>query len=436
VPDVPVMSAGYRRYVLALMTLVFTLNFVDRSLLALLLEPIKHDLQLSDTQLGFLTGIAFAFFYATLGLPLARWADRGNRVTLTACAIGLWGLTVMACIGVRNFTHLVFARVAAGVGEAGCMPPTYSLLGDYFPEADERTRAMAVYWLASPLAALISFVAGGWLDERYGWRMTFFIMGLPAIGVALIVKLTVREPRLVLNSTAVAKSVTPPLRQVMKGLWECKSTCHLSIAIVLLYTLALGMSPWYAAFMIRTHELGTAELGLWMGMIFAIGGAFGILSGGHIAARWFPHDARRQLQLSAVMIALLVPCYLAFLLLPGGRQALAMLFPLVAVFSCIYGPIFALLQRLVPDDTRAITMAIVLLFANLIGMGLGPQIVGLLSDALAPHLGTNSLRWAMSAMSMVAVWSAHHFWRAGESIREDLGRVPQGRCLSIMLNGR
>src|SRR5688572_23768263 len=175
-PAGAVFDAHYKRYALVMLTAVYMLNLVDRGLMMLLLQPIKDDLQLSDTQLGFLTGIAFGLFYAILGLPIARWADRGNRVTITSLAIGLWSLTVMACVLVGNFVQLVAARIAAAVGEAGCMPPTYSLLGDYFPGAAERTQAMSVYWMAAPLSALFTFIVGGWLNELYGWRITFFLM--------------------------------------------------------------------------------------------------------------------------------------------------------------------------------------------------------------------------------------------------------------------
>src|SRR5258708_3803765 len=186
---------GYRWYVLGILTLVYTLNYVDQGLMGLLLQPIKDDLHLSDTRLGFITGIAFALFYATLGLPIARWADRGNRVTITSIAIGLWGATVMLSLFVTTFFQLVFARVAAAVGESGCMPPTYSLVGDYFPAAAERTRAMSIYWLGSPVAVLVSFIVGGQLNEIYGWRTTFFLGGAPALLVAGLVKMTIREPR-------------------------------------------------------------------------------------------------------------------------------------------------------------------------------------------------------------------------------------------------
>jgi MFS family permease len=413
-------SAPYSRYVLGILTLVYTLNYLDRCLVLLLLEPIKEDLSLSDTQLGFVTGIAFGLFYAVLGLPIARWADRGNRSTITSIAIGLWGVTVMACLWVTNFVQLVFARIAAAVGEAGCMPPTYSLLGDYFPKAVERTRAMAIYWLASPLSALISFVAGGWLNERYGWRMTFFLMGVPALLVAVLVKMTVAEPRVRADSTVVSQRRAPRMREVLGVLWHQHSSRHLSVALILLFTLGLGLGPWYAAFMMRNHGMNTAELGVWLGFIFGGSGAAGLLLGGYVAGRLFAGDERRQMRWSAVMIVALVPFYLLFLFLPDKRAALSAMIPLQIVFNFIFGPTFALMQRLVAEEMRATTLAVVMLLANLIGMGLGPQIVGILSDALAPTLGAESLRYAMLAMSLMALWSAWHFWHVGLSVMADL----------------
>jgi MFS family permease len=418
----PVLSKSYKRYALAALTAVCTLNYLDRGLIILLLQPIKEDLHLSDTQLGFLTGIAFGLFYAVLGLPIARWADRGNRVTITSAAIGLWGLTVMLCLLVTNFAQLLTARIAAAIGEAGCMPPTYSLLGDYFPGAAERTRAMAIYWLASPLAALISFMIGGELNHRFGWRLTFFIMGIPALVLAALVKFTLREPRHSPSALATTER-QPSAVSVLKILWNQRSSRHLIVAIVLLWTLGLGMAPWYAAFMIRSHGMQTAELGIWFGLIFGVGSAAGILLGGFAATRWYVENERGQMQMSAIMVGALFPCYAAFLLLPQKWQALTALVPLMFVFSLFAGPTFAIMQRLVVAEMRATSLAIVMLLANLIGMGLGPEIVGSLSDLLRPIVGADSLRDAMLALSVVALWSAYHFWQVGSTVSEDLSAV-------------
>jgi MFS family permease len=419
---------SYRRYVLFVLTLVYTLNFLDRGLIVLLLQAIKGDLGLSDTQLGFLTGIAFGAFYATLGIPIARWADRGNRVTITSLAIGLWGVTVMLSVFVNNFAQVVIARVASAVGESGCMPPTYSLIGDYYPAPSERAFAMSVYWLASPIATLISFILGGWLNEVYGWRRTFFIMGIPALLVAVLVRLTIAEPRVQMNRSMEDQKSAPPLREVLASVWRLPSARHLVVAIVLLYTMGAGLGPWYAAFMMRSHGMQTAELGVWLGLNFGISGVVGILLGGYVSRRWFGNNERAQLRLSAICSAAIVPCLVSFLMLSRKEHALLALIPVSLVFSVFAGPSFALMQRLVTDDTRATTLAIVMLFANLIGMGVGPQLVGILSDVLRPALGNESLRYAMLTMSAVALWAAYHFARVGRTVEDDLSAIASGGC--------
>jgi predicted MFS family arabinose efflux permease len=413
------LSGAYKRYVLTMLTLVMTLNFTDRVLVILLLQPIKLDLHLSDTQLGFLTGIAFGLFYATLGIPIARLADRGNRVTIASVAIGLWGGTVMLCSYVTTFAQLVAARIAAGVGESGCMPPTYSLLGDYFPAPAERTRATAIYWLGNPISSLIGFGVGGWLSERYGWRMTFVLMGIPGLLVAVVVKLTVSEPRR--NRTLVSlPDRLPRMTQVCGALWCQRSSRHLIAAIILLFTVGLGLAPWYGAFMMRSHGMDTAELGVWLGAIFGLGGIAGTWLGGYVASTWFADNEPAQMRLCALLIVGLVPCFALFLLLPQKQQALVALIPSSVIFVFSLGPAFALLQRSVPNGMRATTLAVVMLLANVIGMGVGPQIVGVLSDLLYSRLGADSLRYAMLAMFSVALWASYQFWQVGRTIRDAL----------------
>jgi MFS family permease len=427
-----VLGAAYKRYVLFVLTLIYTFNLLDRAVFNLLLQPIKEDFHLSDTQLGF-TNIAFGIFYATLGLPIARWADRGNRVRIAAGAIALWGVTVMACVFVMNFAQLMLARIAAAVGESGGQPPTYSLLGDYFPGSAERSRAMAVYWLATPISALVGFIVGGWLNERFGWRMTFFIMGAPALLVGALVRFTVREPRERLQAAKGAAAGRPPsaalapsplsMWEVLKILWQQQSARHLIIGIVLLWMSWIGLSSFEAAFMMRSHGMTTGEAGVWFGLVYGVSGGIGILLGGYVSARMKVRDERRQVRLSATLMAVQVPCYALFLLLPGKSMAMISMVPVVIMGNFFFGPIFALLQRLVPDNMRAITLAVVMLLANVIGLGGGPQIVGILSDWLAPVFGVDSLRYAMLAMALVALGTAYHFWQAGVSVKSDLARV-------------
>jgi MFS family permease len=418
----------YRSYVLGALTTVYALNFLDRGLMLLLLEPIKRDLHLSDTQLGFVTGIAFAAFYAVVGIPIARWADRGDRVSITSLAIGLWGLTVMACLNVFTFLQLVAVRIASAVGEAGCMPPTYSLLGDYFPGGGERARAMSIYWLASPLALFISLFIGAWLNSRYGWRMTFFAAGIPALVAAVVVRITVREPRS--GTLPLATTSVPSARGVAAALWSQRSSRHLCIAISLFYFMALGITPWYAAFMIRIHDVGVSVVGFWFSIIFGGAGLVGMLFGGYVAGGVLAGRERLQMRLSAIAVGLLTPFITLFVTVPSASAALMILVPTMLLLNVIIGPTFAIMQRLVSDETRATATAIILLIANLVGMGLGPQAVGLASDLLSPRFHAYSLRYAIILISLVALAAAYNFWRVGDTVAADLVRISSSRSAS------
>lgn len=400
-----------------MLTAVYTLNLVDRHLMLLLIQPIKEDLHLSDSQIGLVTGIAFAVFYAVLGVPIARWADRGNRVTIASLAIGLWGMTVMASIAIGSFAQLLGARIAAAIGEAGCKPPTYSLIGDYFPKSGDRSKAMAVWFTASPAAVLISFIIGGWLNERVGWRMTFLIMGIPGILLAILFRLTIREPRLEQGVGTASPQI--PLGIVAAMLWRTRSCRNLTIGLVSYYLLSFGMFKWFAAFLIRVHGFGTQELGLLLGLILSTGGILGSLAGGYAMGRWLADDEPAQMKLSALTMLICIPLVFAALFLPR-TGALVALFPLIVVVNIFAGPTYALIQRLVPDNMRATTMALIMLLTNLIGMGLGPLIVGILSDLLEPAYGRLSLRYAILPVSSFAFVAAFCFWRASRWIKGDL----------------
>jgi predicted MFS family arabinose efflux permease len=420
-------TRAFRLYALSMMTAVYTLNLTDRGLMMLLLQPIKVDLHLSDTQLGFLTGAPFAFFYATLGLVIARWADRGNRVTITSLAIGLWALTVMACLLVTNYFQMLAARMAAAVGESGCMPPTYSLLGDYFKDPIEKTRAMSLYWLGSAFSALLSFTVGGWLNELYGWRTAFFSMAFPGVLLAVVFRLTIIEPRVCAHKEGTDRRQPSSVLEVLSFLWRQKTCRHISIALILLYMLSFGLGPWYAAFMIRSHGMGTAELGLWLGLIFGSTGIVGVLIGGYAASTWLAGHERWHMRLTAVVVGSIVPLFAGFLFLRAKGAALLALSLMTLALNMFFAPTYALFQRLVPDNMRATSLAAVMLLANLVGMGLGPQLVGLLSDLLTRSLGADSLRYALLVMSLVALVSAYHFWQAGVNVAGDLRVVHSPR---------
>ena len=302
------------------------------------------------------------------------------------------------------------------------MPPTYSLVGDYFPGPADRTRAMSFYMLANPLSVLLSFVLGGWLAERYGWRMTFFLMGVPALFVAALVKLSVRDPRASSQARA-GRQPLPRLDRVLMDLWGCLSARHLTLALIVLLTVGAGLGPWYATFLTRYHGMTTGTLGYTLGLIFSLGGLAGISLGGYISSRWFADNEQGQMQMIALVVACLSPAFSLFLLLRQTTASLGALAILWTLFNVSIGPTFALLQRLVVPETRATSMALVLMLANLIGMGLGPQMVGLLSDLMRPAFGPESLRYSMLSLSLAALWAAYHFWRVGSHVEADLNAM-------------
>lgn len=418
----PPFTPAYKRYTLVALTTLFTVNLFDQGLMSLLLEPIKQDLQLSDTQLGFLTGIAFAFVYASIGIPLGRWADRGNRVTIMSLTLALWAVTNMLFVFITNFAQLLLLRVFAAVGDAGCKPLTYSLLGDYFPERAERTRAMYIWFLANPIAALISWVAAGWLNEHYGWRVAFFITGLLGVPLALLAKWTLIEPRtrLEVSRTPDVVAPAPPLVDVFALLWHRLSCRHLVLALIFTHMVGYGVGAWQSAFMIRKHGIGTAELGIWIGLIGGVIGALSILLGRYVVSRWFDEHERGQMWLASMALALGAPIFLGFLLAPAkGLALMALVFQSVIFGAFLISP-YVLLQRLVPDGMRATVLMVVLFLVNLIGMGAGPLIVGALSDLFTQRTGDDGLRYAMMIMASGYLCASYFFYRVVRTIDVDL----------------
>lgn len=405
----------YRNYVLTLLTAIMVFNYVDRLAMGLMLQDIKLELSLSDTQLGLLTGIAFAVFYSAMGIPIARWADRGNRVTIISLTVALWSAVVALCGLAKSFTQLLLLRIGVAIGEAGCHPPAFSLLADYFSR-EERPRAVARYMLGWPLALLIGFFAAGWLNESYGWRHTFLILGLPGIGLALLAALTIKEPR---RREIASLSDAPRLREVLGTLWASPAYRHLLICFSLSYFFGNGILQWQPAFFVRSFGLDTGEIGTWFAVIYGVGGLLGTYAGGEVAARFAANDERLQLAVLALLYGVFVVLTAGVYLAPSLGMALCVLAVSSIGHATVNGPMFAATQTLVPPRMRAMSIAIILFSSNLIGLGLGPLAVGALSDALRPSLGDESLRYALLAMSPGYLWCAWHLWRASRALTRD-----------------
>lgn len=423
----------HKRYLLTFLTVVLTFNYVDRIALGILMQDIKSELALTDTQLGLLTGIAFALFYAVMGIPIARWADRGNRVTIISLTAALWSTAVALCGAAVSFGQLMLIRIGVAVGEAGCIPPAHSLIADTFSR-EERPRAVARYMLGIPLSVIIGYFAAGWLNEFYGWRVTFVIIGLPGLALAVIAWWTLKEPRRVTGTPAslsVSRSAqpcaeAPSLKTVCATLWGNRAFRHLLICFSIWYFFAYGLLQWTPAFFIRSHGLQTGELGTWFALIIGVSGVIGVYLGGEWATRYAAANERLQLRVCALAFVFFATLYVCAFLAPHRYLAFAALGLAYLGGNTAQGPVLATIQTLVQPRMRALSVALVYFFANLIGMGLGPLAAGALSDVLRPWAGEESLRYALMMLCPGYLWAAWHLWCASRTVSEDLAAAQAG----------
>ena len=420
----PYTSMSARYYAVGLLTVVYTFNFIDRQLLSILQESIKADLLLSDQQLGLLTGIAFAMFYVTAGIPIARWADRGNRRNIVALAIGVWSFMTAISGLVQNYVQLLLARMGVGVGEAGGSPPAHSIISDIFPP-ERRASALAFYSMGVNIGILFGFLAGGWLNEIFDWRTAFFVVGAPGLIIALIVRYTLREPIRGLSEQRQVETQTVPFSNVLNLLMSRPAFKHMAFGAALNAFAGYSTSSWTASFMIRSHGMSTGELGTWLAMIMGFGGAVGVFAGGVVAERLARKDVRWYMWLPALTGLICVPFMVANYMVAGAYTALIVSIIPGILFNVYLGNTLAMTHGLVGLRMRALASAILFFILNLIGLGLGPWAIGLLSDLLAPTLGQESLRHAMLyLLPAMMTWSVIHFYLASRTLKEDLANAP------------
>ena len=420
----PYASRKKAYYALVIRTIVYSFNFIDRQLLAILQEAIKADLLLSDSQLGLLTGFAFAAFYVTAGIPIARWADRGNRRDIVALSLFVWSFMTAISGLVNNYLQLLLARIGVGIGEAGGSPPSHSIISDIFPP-NKRASAIGFYSMSVSVGILFGFLAGGCLNEFFGWRIAFLVVGAPGILLAVVVRMSVPEPIRGLTEKRQVSSQAVPLAEVVSALWSRRSFRHLAMGAGLNAFAGYSISNWTASFMIRSHAMTTGELGTWLSMTIGLGGAVGVFCGGLLADRLAPRDQRWYAWLPALAGFICLPFMTAVYLVSNPYTALLLGVVPGILFNVYLGNTIATTHGLVGLRMRALSSAILFLVINTIGLGLGPWSVGLLSDYLEPQLGAESLRYAMLyLLPAVMFWSACHFYLASRTLRQDLAAAP------------
>ena len=408
---------------MAILVTVYMFNFVDRQILAILLPAIRDEFRVGDTALGLLTGTAFALFYVTLGIPVARLADRVNRRNLIALALAVWsGMTALSGLA-ANFWHLALARIGVGIGEAGCSPPAHSIIADYYPPA-ERSAAMGIYTLGISAGIMLAYLAGGWVVANLGWRQAFFIVGLPGLLLALVVWLTVPEPLRGASETRRDSGRKPSLPEVLQFLAARRSFIYMALGAGLSALSGYSIVNFMPSFLVRSFAMDTATLGIWLGLIYGVAGGLGFFGGGWVADRIGRRGHRRSLRFIAVMM-LVTALLNAAVFLSTTVVACLLLFIVPTVTSNFYlAPVLGQAQGLASLRMRATASAIMLLVINVIGLAIGPPLTGAISDSLAAGFGEDSMRYSLLIVSSVALTAAASCYRqAGCHIDADLARA-------------
>lgn len=409
---------------LFLLFLAYALSIADRMILTVLFEPIKAEFGLTDTQLGLLGGFSFAVFYATLSLPIARVADRADRSKIIFASLLMFSVTAALCGFATSFLMLVIMRIGVGIGEAGVNPASQSILGDYYPP-EKRASAMSILTIGANVGMMFGFIVGGLIAQTYGWRAALITVAMPGLFLAVVIWFKLKEPqrgyfdKLLNKAAEPEKEVQPSMGATIKELWNIASYRQLIIGSTISGTVSYGMTSWVPTFYMRVHGLSQSEVGLLLAGIFGVVGAAGAFVGGKLVDRL----SRRGFQFGVWMIAasqiIVLPLAVCAYLMDPLALSVALYVLPVFVSMFYLGPVMALIQTIAPVRMRATASSLKMLALNLIGMSLGPLMIGALSDYLQPFYGDYSLRLAMAVTTCLSLWSAYHFFLSGRALAKE-----------------
>ena len=410
---------NYRTYVLAIFFMVAMLNTTDAFLFGLLMEPIKQDLALSDAWMGFLAGLIFSISSSLAGIPVAYWADRGNRRSIVAGGLFFWSLLTIMCGTAQNTIQMALARIGVGITQVTGGAPSHALLSDYFPP-QQRGMALGTMATGGTLGIFLAMLIGGWIAEYYGWRVAFLVAGLPGIILAILVRATIKEPLRGQYDTAELSKNTPSAWTTLRFLFGLRCYRHMVIAGSLQSFAGIGAAVWSTAFLMRTHDMSIGVAGTTLALLDTAFAALGIILWGVVADRLGRRDSRWYQWIPALGTLLSLPFYLLFLMLPNTDAASVFLAPSVLFFAAWIAPSHALAQSLAKPQMRAMSSAAMLLVQSLIGMGLGPLAVGVLNDALSSRFGDEAIRYSLVIVTLVSIWGAMHNLISAQALRQDL----------------
>ncbi len=417
------ISTAARRYAMVVLAIVYMFNFIDRQILSILLPAIRDEFQVGDTVLGLLAGTAFALFYVTLGVPIAQLADRVNRRNLIAVAVAIWsGMTALSGLA-SNIWHLVLARIGVGIGEAGCSPPAHSMIADLYPP-ERRSSAMGFYTLGISAGIMLAYLAGGWVAQNIGWREAFFIVGLPGLLLALIVRFTLTEPRRGASEQRLDSGTRPTLAFVARFLLSRGSFVYMAVAAGLSAFVGYSVITFMPSFAERSFDVAIDVLGFWLGLIYGIAGGLGFFLGGYFADHFGRENHRSALSFIGLAQALSAVLFVAVFLAPTLTLCLLLLVIPTVTSNFYLAPVLSQTQSLVSLRMRAVASSLVLLIINVIGLALGPPLTGRISDVLEPRFGDESMRYSLLIVCTVLLpLAAFCYYQAGRSIDADLERA-------------
>jgi MFS family permease len=393
----PKPTAGYRYYVLGILVLAYTLNFLDRQILGILATPIKADLHLTDSQVGLMGGLAFALLYSTLGIPIAWLADRSSRRRIMAAALAIWSGFTALCGLTTGFWQLFLARVGVGIGEAGGVAPAYSLISDYFPKK-QRARALALYSLGIPIGGGLGILFGGLIAAHINWRAAFAIVGSAGVLLAPILLRTVRDPHrggFTDDGTPVTPAPAPRFSEVFGILARKSSFWLMAFGAAASSVCGYGVAFWLPSFFMRSMSMTLTQTSFYYSAITLLGGCLGIFGGGWIADRAGGRTRAAYPRIPAIAFAIAMPCFFVAVNLSCAAAAFPLFMIATALNLAWLGPILTAIQHLVPAHMRTTASAAFLLINNLLGIAVGYYYFGAVSDALKPHFGDESLRYAI-----------------------------------------
>lgn len=417
--DAATRPSARRYYVLALLTIIYALNFLDRTIFNVLIEPIKKEFQLSDTAMGLLAGFGFVLFYSLLGIPIARLADRLNRRNIVAVAFAFWSAMTALCGMASSVTSLALARIGVGIGESAGTPASQSLISDLFTK-NERPRALGIYAIGTYLGVFLGYFIGGYVNQHYGWRMAFYVAGLPGIALAAVLWLSISEPK----RGAVAETFRPePIGPTLAFLASQRTFVIVLVGFCLTTYTNYATAVWIPPFLARIHHLSSAEIGTYAGTFKGLAGMAGTLVGGLVVAQISRRDDRWKLWAPAVMSGLAGPVFAVCMLTQSFATMVAALALTSFMVGFHLGPIFAIAQTVAKPSMRALASAFVLLTATCFGQGVGPLAVGMINDALKGSFGVDAVRYSLLSAAVTTTLGALLFIWAASSIRDDIARA-------------